>query len=220
MSKWFSLALACAGLGIQPNMGSAQAIPAPDIPIQAQTGLGFNPRSRCPDLRVADEGAAAVVLFLVARSGIPSHVSIRSTSGSADLDAAAVSCVLKLRFAPATRPGDGEPIEAWQQMAWRWADRGANSAVGVGSPTDAGVGVRRGDSHTRHGEVTVRVCADEEGKLEQTPIVLSSSGDPHLDEAATKIAASGPQYYRPSTTVDGKPVSGCVELAIRFDTKQ
>ena len=214
MRERFYWALACAGLSFQSNMGSAENIPVPDNPIQAQTALGFNPKNRCPDLRLADEGTIAVVVFMVGRSGIPSQVSIKSTSGSAGLDAAAVGCVLKLRFAPATRLGDGEPFDAWQQIAWRWADRGnqdgrQNSTISVGSPKQAGAG-----------EVTVHVCVDDEGKLKQNPIVVHSSGDTRLDEAAIKIAASGPQYYRPETTVDGRTVSGCAQLAIRFETKQ
>lgn len=215
MRERFYLALACAGLSFQSNMSSAENIPIPDNPIQAQTALGFNPKNRCPDLRLADEGTIAVVVFMVGRSGIPSQVSIKSTSGSAGLDAAAVGCVLKLRFAPATRLGDGEPFDAWQQIAWRWADRGnqdgrQNSTISNSSPTQA----------AGAGEVTVHVCVDDEGKLKQNPSVVHSSGDARLDEAAVKIAASAPQYYRPGTSVDGKAVSGCAQLAIRFETKQ
>jgi hypothetical protein len=36
------------------------------------------------------------------------------------LDAAAISCVMKLRFQPATRPGDAVAVESCE-MAWRWA---------------------------------------------------------------------------------------------------
>ena len=221
MRKRFYLTLACAGLTLQSNISPAENIPIPENPMLAQTALGFNPKNRCPDLRLADEGTIAVVVFLVGRSGIPSKVSIKSTSGSAGLDAAAVSCVMKLRFAPATRLGDGEPFDAWQQIAWRWADRGnqndgrppsppgQTSTISVGSATQAGAG-----------EVTVHVCVDDEGKLKQNPVVLHSSGDTRLDEAAVKIAASGPQYYHPGTTVDGRAVSGCAQLAIKFETKQ
>ena len=40
-----------------------------------------------------------------------------------------------------------------------------------------------------------------------------------LDAAAVKIAASGSAYYRPGTSFDGVPLSGCAQLAIKFETK-
>jgi len=51
------------------------------------------------------------------------------------------------------------------------------------------------------------------------PTIIRSSGDPGLDEAAVAIAKSGSGYYRPATTLGGKPVSGCAQLAIKFEIK-
>jgi TonB family protein len=58
-----------------------------------------------------------VVVFWVPLSGIPSHISIKSSSGSDALDSAAVNCVSKLRFASVTQLGGGEPVDSWQQVA-------------------------------------------------------------------------------------------------------
>jgi hypothetical protein len=68
-------------------------------------------------------------------------------------------------------------------------------------------------------EVDLRVCSDAAGQLLQDPTVIHSSGDPALDEAALKIAKAGSGNYRPATASVGKPVSGCAQLAIRFETK-
>jgi TonB family protein len=64
----------------------------------------------------------------------------------------------------------------------------------------------------------VHVCVDETGKLKQAPTVVHSSGNAELDQAAVKIAASGSAYYRPGTSSAGVPMSGCAQLAIRFET--
>jgi len=234
MNSWFNATLACAFLMARADISAAQTQPVPDNPPLAQTSLGFNPKTRCPDLRIADEGTLAVVVFWVPRSGIPSHVSIKSSSGSNALDSAAVSCVSKLRFAPVTRPGDGEPLDSWQQIAWRWAVRGNPdgeamtsqsplSAPGsepvAGGTNQVAAERRQNDSRGQPNSVTVHVCVDERGQLKQDPTIVHSSGNAGLDQAAVKIAASGAAYYRPGTSLERAPMSGCAQLAIKFETK-
>ena len=229
MFKWRYTALICAVLGVHANIGSAQNAPDPDATLQAHVAWTFNPIRRCPDLRIAEDGTASVVVFLVARSGIPSRISIKSSSGSQALDAAAMNCVSKLRFDPATRLGDGDPIESWQEIAWKWASqehhgeppgtatRTSALPAALDSTASSAASNRTGGSQDR--SVAVRVCADDTGKLSQDPTILRSSGNPGFDEAATKIARSGSPYYRPGTNSGGKPVSGCVQLVIEFETK-
>ena len=238
MNSWLSVTLTCAVLTIRADISAAQTQPIPDNPPVAQTSLGFNPKTRCPDLRIADEGTLAVVVFWVSRSGIPSQISIKSSSGSNALDSAAISCVSKLRFAPLTRLGDGEPLDSWQQIAWRWAAGGnldpnraamtsqppLSAAAGqasepvVGAPNPTAAEPRQNDSRGQPDSVTVHVCVDETGKLKQAPTIVHSSGNAGLDEAAVKIAASGSAYYRPGTSLAGAPMSGCAQLAIKFET--
>jgi outer membrane biosynthesis protein TonB len=67
--------------------------------------------------------------------------------------------------------------------------------------------------------VTVHVCVDAAGKLEQDPTIVHSSGIASLDQAAVRIAASGSAYYRPDTSPNGPAASGCAQLTIKFDTK-
>jgi TonB family protein len=236
MRKLRRTALTCAVLSVQASTGSAQNTPGPDTALPAHVAWRFDPIKRCPDLRIAEDGTAAVVVFLVGRTGVPSRASIKSSSRSEDLDAAAMNCVLKLRFDPATRPGDGEPIDSWQEMAWRWAsqerhgDLQGTATRTSASPTDQGaasIGAsgekatsgRQEGSHSKDGGVAVRVCSDDTGKLAQDPTILRSSGNPGLDEAAVNIAKSGSPYYRPGTNLDGKAISGCARLVIEFETK-
>jgi TonB family protein len=233
--KWWYTMLACALLSVQAGIGSAQNAPGPASTLQAHVAWAFNPIKRCPDLRVAEDGTAAVVMFLVARSGVPSRVSIKTSSRSEGLDAAAVNCVLKLRFDPATRLGDGEPIDSWQEMAWAWASQerrsdtrgiaaqtpaskaNPDSTASIAAPNGNSTSGSQDGSPSQDRSVAVRVCADDAGKLLQDPTILRSSGNPGFDEAAVKIAKSGSPYYRPGTHSGKKPVSGCAQLTIEFE---
>jgi TonB family protein len=224
-------------LSVRVDISAAQTQPVPDNPSRAQTSLGFNPKTRCPDLRIADEGTIAVVVFWLPSSGTPSQISIKSSSGSNALDSAAISCVSRLRFAPATRLGDGEPIDSWKQIALRWANQGnadetramtsQNPLSGAsrasepiaGAPAQVAADARQDDSGGQANSVTVRVCVDETGRLKQDPTIVRSSGKASLDQAAVRIAASGSAYYRPDSSSNGPPVSGCAQLAINFETK-
>lgn len=238
MHNWFRVTLVCVVLSAPVEIRAAQAQPIPDNPLRAQTFLGFNPKKRCPDLRIADAGTMAVIVFWLPRSGgIPSRIFIKSPSGSNALDSAAVGCVSRLRFAPATTLGDGESIDSWQQIAFTWANQGNTgdtrtmpsqnplSGSGQGSESIAGAPVptaanaRQDESGGQANSATVHVCVDATGRLEQEPTIVHSSGVASLDQAAVRIAASGSAYYRPDTASNGQPLSGCAQLTIKFDVK-
>jgi TonB family protein len=228
MNNWLSATLTCVVLSISLDIQAAQTQPVPANPIWAQTFWGVNAKTRCPDLRIADEGTIAVVLFWLPGGGTPSRISIKSSSGSDALDSAAISCVSKLRFAPATTLGDGVPIDSWQQIAFRWALQGnadqaraktSEPIAAASTPGAAAANARPVDSSGQANSVTVHVCVDETGKLVQDPTIVHSSGVASLDQAAVKIAASGSAYYRPDASSNGQPVSGCAQLAIKFDTR-
>jgi TonB family protein len=237
MSSWRCTILACAVLSMQANTGAAQSAPGSNDALQAHVAWAFNPLKRCPDLRVAPDGTAAVVVFRVARNGAPSQVAIKSSSRSEALDAAAVDCVLKLRFDPATRIGDGEPIDSWQEIAWRWASQehqtnpaepataaagsqaNQQSSAAMAAPAGTDRTVSQGAAHSQDRSEAVRVCADGAGKLLQDPTILRSSGNPGFDAAALGIARSGSPYYHPGTNSGTQPVSGCAHLVIEFESK-
>ena len=217
MHNWLGATLTCVVLSVPVDVHAAPVPPIPQNPLQAQTALGSNPKTRCPDLRITDAGTMAVVVFWLPSSGIPSHISIRSSSGSDALDAATISCVSRLRFAAATTLGNGDLIDSWQQIALSWAS-GASEPI-AGAPAKITANAKPDDSRGQSNNVTVHVCVDEAGKLEQDPTIVHSSGIASLDQAAVRIAASGSAYYRPDTSPNGRPASGCAQLAIKFEPK-
>jgi hypothetical protein len=221
MHSWFGATLTCVALSV-PLVGHAVQIPpTPDNPLRAQTALGFNLDRRCPNLRIADGGNIAVVVFWLPSSGIPSHISLKSSSGSNALDTATISCVSGLRFAAATTVGSGDPIDSWQQIALSWTSRAIEATAEAAATTSAKITAnsKQIDPGGHVDNVTVHVCVDEAGRLKQDPTIVQSSGMASLDQAAIRIAASGSAYYRPDTAPNGPPASGCAQLTIKFDTQ-
>ncbi len=222
MRSWRFTSLICAALlAAQSNICTAQNVPAGASILQARVAWTVDPRRQCPDLRIAEDGTIAVVVFFVSAVGVPSHASIKSSSGSDALDAAALSCVMKLKFQPATRVGDGVPLDSWQAIAWRWVSRPGQTSAAVSQSASPVVATpvaaaAEGPQDAVFREVQLRVCSDAAGKLMQDPTVLHSSGDAGLDEAAVKIARSGSGNYRPATASPGKPLWGCAQRAIKF----
>jgi TonB family protein len=221
MKNWLAAALTVVTLGAPVDIYAAPVAPVPDNPRQAQTSLGFNIKARCPELRIADAGTKAVVVFWVPARGEQSRISLKTSSGLEDLDSAAVACVSKLRFAPATTLGDGDSVDSWQQIALSWADpvktyESTHSATtpAVKLPANARPDKSGGEGNS----VTVHVCVDDKGKIAQEPVIVHSSGVPALDQAAVKIAAAGSAYYRPQSPSTAPPTSGCVRMAIEFGT--
>ena len=74
------------------------------------------------------------------------------------------------------------------------------------------------DASRRLGEeglTVVDVCVGPDGKLTETPKVGKTSGHARLDEAAVKVAQIGSGRFKPATE-EGKPVTKCTQLPIRF----
>jgi len=68
------------------------------------------------------------------------------------------------------------------------------------------------------GGVAVQVCIAGSGRLTSDPAIAQSSGSPRLDAGALALAKAGSGHYRP-TTEDGRPVSSCFPLRIRFELR-
>jgi periplasmic protein TonB len=74
------------------------------------------------------------------------------------------------------------------------------------------------DSSRRLGEeglTVVDICVGPDGKLTEAPKVGKSSGHERLDQAAVKVAQVGSGRFKPATE-DGKPITKCTQLPIRF----
>lgn len=229
MRGW-KLTLACALLlAAQAQLASAQ--PAGNLPA-ARFPFGVDPAKRCPELRQtnAEEGAVAVVQFLVGTTGVPSKVSIRESSGSESFDAAATGCVVKLRFTPATRLGDAVAIESWQQLALKSAgpasapqaahcDQAAQPGESANSPVvaDAQEASARKQPGPMAARAGVCVCVDEAGKLTQPPVLTKSSGVAAFDKAALELSSAA--HYRPPASASGQAAPGCFRFKVGLDAK-
>jgi periplasmic protein TonB len=74
------------------------------------------------------------------------------------------------------------------------------------------------DSSRRLGEeglTIVDICVGPDGKLTEAPKVGKSSGHDRLDQAAVKVAQVGSGRFKPATE-EGKPITKCTQLPIRF----
>lgn len=204
-------AFALAAIGIHTASGA----PTTDNILQAHPALRFDPASRCTDVRPAgpDDEPVAVVLFQVGSTGVPSKATVKASSGAADLDAAAASCVLKLRFQPATRMGDGVAIDSWQQMAWKRARVSAATVLPQADVATASVAPPAAPAGTASapGAAQIRVCVDAGGSLTAAPTLTRSSGDAGFDQAALQVARSGSGSYRAA----GSPAAPCLQLTLR-----
>ncbi|HWZ65073.1 MAG TPA: TonB family protein [Steroidobacteraceae bacterium] len=199
VSRWVKLSGTALLAGVALSQPARSAPPVPGVVRDADIAIGFEPKKECPDLTHADaaDRTAALVLLLVGPTGVPTRVSVKSSSGSQTLDAAAVSCVQRLRFLPAVHAGDGNAIDSWQEIAWKWgrshsetATAGAARAVVVTSATMA-VGAAPGTAAaSAQGSAEARVCLDASGALAQQPAITRSSGDADLDGAALRAARS------------------------------
>jgi TonB family protein len=89
----------------------------------------------------------------------------------------------------------------------------------AGPPAQPAANARQDDASGQASSVIVHVCVDQTGTIANDPTIERSSGVPALDQAAVRIAASGAAYYRPDTSSNGPRVSGCAQLAIKFETK-
>jgi len=237
MRTWDKAALLCVGVFSAPTvLVAADTPPVHTDLLRARPAAWTDPRSRCPDLRQADPGDSAVpvavVVFHVGSTGVPSQAAIKTSSGSAELDSAALACVMKLKFLPATAAGEGGAVDTWQQIAWRSATHTAaapaapvpTAAAAIGAAaagasaaagTPAAAAIPTAPAAVRGASTEVRVCADADGKLAQEPVVSRSSGDAAFDAAALEIARSGSGHYRSGITTNGQPAAGCLVLSIR-----
>lgn len=67
------------------------------------------------------------------------------------------------------------------------------------------------------GTVVIKTCVGPNGKLAETPSVVTSSGSARLDEAAVKLAKAA--RFTPGT-VDGSPSTDCLSTRVRFELKK
>jgi protein TonB len=67
------------------------------------------------------------------------------------------------------------------------------------------------------GSVVVKTCVGPNGKLSETPSVVTSSNSARLDEAAVKLARAG---RFTAGTIDGVATTDCISTRVRFELKK
>lgn len=226
-------ASAAAALWMLVAGSTAAQAAGPSYVTTASPAVRYSPADRCTNLRISDDGTFAIVLVQVSASGAPSQPSVRLSSGSPELDTAALDCAMKLKYHPATRVGEGTPVESWQQISLRWVTApGASVATPAAAAPLAGTAPATAATsmapaaaaaatgavvatapaaapHAASGSADVRACSDGTGHLAQEPAVVRSSGDATLDAAAVKIARGASGSY---------PAGGCVRVTVRPDS--
>lgn len=92
------------------------------VTIDAPPSMGMSSACARPDYpaRAAREGAEGTVTLalLINTSGQVADAKVQRTSGSRDLDRAAISALSMCTFKPAT--ANGVPTQAWGQIAYVW----------------------------------------------------------------------------------------------------
>lgn len=153
---------------------------------------------------------------VVDRTGFPTEIAVRTSSGSEAFDAAAVECLRKLRFQPAMRAAEPVRWEMAARVDWAVAppltqactplkkpytnvpDEANRQALVIGEPSSA---------HQIQWIAVVCVCAREAGEVSTT--LMQSTGDARRDRnvlAGAKSSAESSHFKGP----------GCMEYAINF----
>ena len=96
------------------------------------------------------------------------------------------------------------------------ASNKTNASAGKNFPNSAdyypAASMRLGEE----GTAAVHICVGPNGKTSEEPTIAKTSGSSRLDEGAIKLAKAG--HYNPATE-DGKPVTGCINLGIKFQLR-
>jgi TonB family protein len=141
----------------------------------------------------ASQRGTTVLRTIIDTRGVPAETSVVSSSGSHQLDAAAVECFGKKRFRPALR--DRKPVRYQMEQRTNWDLRPLpQTCEGRDPPKTKRSADERasvtGDTVTTTppsmNEAIVCVCFSESGNLLE-PTIVQSSGDPRIDQGAIEV---------------------------------
>jgi TonB family protein len=229
MSPQWAVVVGASLLALTPlvrGAGADAAVTAPGPGVVFGRVLDPNYRKKCPrPLEANTVFAQRVTRIRVTTDahGALTNAQVRWSSGSAQLDAAALECIRKQRFSPTTR--NGVPVASVQFIAWWWkvSPKPLRTCTELRDPADAslppppgvvdelrvgmrGPGVSRLDLSGK-GATVVCLCTDEAGNPVGDPVLSVSSGSRQLDAGAIKFAR-GVHY------ADGG--TGCLRLELSF----
>jgi protein TonB len=193
---------------------SPASMPGVDSPKQMSTPEEI--AKVCPypaqAVRNNEEGTTVVRAHLD-ETGAVTGALVARPSGYDELDVAAIGCMAKLRFQPASQ--NGKPLASVVRYGWRWAiDWGPPNLNKCDELKAAAAARTQLPSSTRPAKPTAMVCKcwEESGRFLGARIV-ESTGVTRLDEGAIKLDQAMGAQSRPP----GHPA--CMAYKMQFDLK-
>jgi TonB family protein len=180
----------------------AQAAPAPPSAV----GIPHTCDDYYPDaIRKAGIEGNTTLSFTITAEGRVQNPSVAKSSGSTDLDQAALACASRWLYQPATQ--DGKPVAVtWNAvMQWRvndpWHGQLTTMPVALGAPHTCASRPERTDA--AHGETIVFFEVEPDGTVRH-PKVEKSSGNAVLDGYGATCVAKW--EFKPAMTGANVPV--------------
>jgi TonB family protein len=158
-----------------------------------------------PEAIAAHAEGTTVVGFTITESGKTAEVKVSKSSGNADLDNAAVTCISRWLYRPAQNDGKPAAVPWKAQVRWVFTSPVADAIyapIPLEAPHDCASFAPKGVAIPPGAVSTLSFHVTAEGKV--TEIALSaSSGSRALDRAAMLCAARW--TFKPARK-DGEPV--------------
>jgi TonB family protein len=176
-------------------------LPEPLFP--TDTCTQFYPAS----LASAHVGGETTLIYEIATNGSTQNILVTSSSGNADLDAAAQKCIQTLRFRTS------QEVVWLGHIVWAVGPKGATTSFDVPHTCDRYYPVAEFSQGVK-GTTVLAFTVTSDGSVENIK-VATSSGNANLDTAA--VTCAGRWHYRPGT-MDGKPIDAPWKAQVVWQT--
>jgi len=191
------------------SLAAAPLMASDDAPAKLLNGVEVIEQCHYPQAALQKRTADKTLLsLLVDETGKLSNISVKESSGSEDLDGAAVECLRKAQFQPATR--DGQAVKSLSLMPWRWTQpsisRTCDAAVAASS-----LGSQKADAQVWPKPAFVCFCFGDSGESQDKPTVVRSTGYRDADKMAVDVTELKSAAYQ-------RRLPGCHLFGVRFDT--
>lgn len=177
----------------------AKVLNAPEVMKQCH----YPPKS----LQARTEGETLLSL-VIDDAGKLSDIAVKQSSGSEELDNAALECMKKAQFQPATH--DGHATTSKSVAPWRWTlpaiSRTCDAAVSASS-----LASEKADSSVWPKPAYVCFCFGDDGEAQGKPTVVRSTGYRDADKMAVEVAELKSAAYQGRSP-------GCHVFGVKFDT--
>jgi TonB family protein len=182
------------------------ALASEDVPAKLLNATEL--MKQCPYPAEAESEGETLLSLVIDETGALSNISVKQSSGSQELDDAAVECMKKGQFQPATH--DGQATASGSVAPWRWTlpsvARSCDAAVSKSSlkngPPDPKIWPQ---------PAYVCFCFDDSGVLQGKPTIFHSTGYRDADRMAMDVVPLKSGAYQ-------RKAPGCHLFGVKFDT--